>query len=195
VEGIAGTNTAVATFVRRLKPATLPVDTRVTDYSYAHGQAYSFPAILQTGTAVLVDASGNLLVRCRCGNPLSYPVLYAVEHCLGCTTGYRLPQPKTAYAYVVYPAPPPVRGQSSVAKPTIVSKGSQHRKRKKPPRERTRTVTVVQTVAVPAQTSVLTTTVPSTVTQFETRILTIPHVIYQTRTVIRTVTEVATHAG
>lgn len=177
VEGIPDNEAAVASFVRSLKPRMLSSDTRVTDYSYAPGppgqpgHAYSFQAILQARTAVLVDPSGNPVTRCLCGNPLSYAIFYAEEHCVGCTSGYRLPTP--AIAYTVY-----------ATRPTVVTKRRDHHKRGKPPPRRTRTVTVV---AGP------TTTVPSTVT----RIVTVPitHVIYQTQTVISTVTEVATHAG
>ncbi|MEV6104821.1 DUF6777 domain-containing protein [Streptomyces sp. NPDC051940] len=67
----------VPAYLRSLTPVQLRADTRVTNHGYQNGQATSYQAILQAGTAVLVDARGVPRVRCACGNPLTPPV--AVE--------------------------------------------------------------------------------------------------------------------
>ncbi|GGT13149.1 hypothetical protein GCM10014713_02050 [Streptomyces purpureus] len=65
---------AVADWLRGLTPVTLRVDTRVTGHGYRDGAATSYQAVLQAGTAVLVDQYGTPRVRCACGNPLRSPV-------------------------------------------------------------------------------------------------------------------------
>ncbi|MFD7868654.1 DUF6777 domain-containing protein [Streptomyces sp. NPDC059783] len=60
----------VAGFLRGLTPVVLRADTRVTDHGFRDGAATAFPAVLQGGTAVLVDGRGLPRVRCACGNPL-----------------------------------------------------------------------------------------------------------------------------
>ncbi|MFF8475523.1 DUF6777 domain-containing protein [Streptomyces sp. NPDC015414] len=61
-------------FLRSLTPVTLRADTRVTNHGYRDGRATGFQAVLQAGTAVLVDGHGVPRVRCACGNPLTPPV-------------------------------------------------------------------------------------------------------------------------
>jgi len=63
----------IPTYVRGLIPNTLASDTRVTNHTFANGRAVGFQAVLQAGTAVLVDTYGKPVVRCRCGNPLLEP--------------------------------------------------------------------------------------------------------------------------
>ncbi|WP_253659641.1 DUF6777 domain-containing protein [Williamsia maris] len=58
-------------YLDSLTPVVLTSDTWVTNHSYAGGEATPFQAILQTGTAVLVDDAGVPRVRCSCGNPLA----------------------------------------------------------------------------------------------------------------------------
>lgn len=53
-----------------LTPLVLAHDTAVTNSAYDEGTARTFQAILQAGTAVLVDGSGTPRVKCSCGNPL-----------------------------------------------------------------------------------------------------------------------------
>ncbi|WP_338900027.1 DUF6777 domain-containing protein [Streptomyces sp. TG1A-60] len=60
--------------LRSLTPVQLRVDTRVTNHGYRDGAATSYQAVLQAGTAVLVDDRGVPRVRCACGNPLKPPV-------------------------------------------------------------------------------------------------------------------------
>lgn len=61
-------------FVATLTPLLLRNDIRVTNHDYANGHAVARQAVLQAGTAVLVDPNGVPRVRCSCGNPLADPV-------------------------------------------------------------------------------------------------------------------------
>lgn len=72
VEGIAPSG--VPAYLRALTPARLRLDTRVTNHGYENGSATSYQAVLQAGTAVLIDDRGVPRVRCACGNPLLPPV-------------------------------------------------------------------------------------------------------------------------
>jgi len=110
VLGIEPTAGAVTRYIRRLRPVTLTRDTRVTNHSFVGGRAVAFQAILQAGTAVLVDDSGKPVVRCRCGNPLLEPLPIEEAKCLACPADYRPPPPCSDYAdcYRRYPHPPPV---------------------------------------------------------------------------------------
>ncbi|MFF9060441.1 DUF6777 domain-containing protein [Streptomyces sp. NPDC014882] len=64
----------VPAYLRSLTPVQLRMDTRVTNHGYRDGAATSYQAVLQSGTAVLVDGRGVPRVRCACGNPLTPPV-------------------------------------------------------------------------------------------------------------------------
>ncbi|MCU1450170.1 MAG: hypothetical protein JWP02_2340, partial [Acidimicrobiales bacterium] len=64
----------IASYLNSLTPVILQSDTRVTNHGFKNGQATSFQAVLQAGTAVLVDNYGIPRVRCACGNPLTPPV-------------------------------------------------------------------------------------------------------------------------
>ncbi len=65
---------SVPAYLRSLTPVQLRVDTRVTDHGYRNGAATNYQAVLQSGTAVLVDGHGVPRVRCVSGNPLTPPV-------------------------------------------------------------------------------------------------------------------------
>ncbi|WUG85049.1 hypothetical protein OHU74_03865 [Streptomyces sp. NBC_00454] len=65
---------AVPGYLRSLTPVQLRMDTRVTNHGYRDGRATAYQAVLQAGTAVLVDDRGVPRVRCACGNPLGSPV-------------------------------------------------------------------------------------------------------------------------
>jgi hypothetical protein len=72
--GVLGISTAdIATYVKGLTPILLTRDTRVTNHGYANGRATTVPAVLQAGTAVMVDRNGIPRVKCGCGNPLTEP--------------------------------------------------------------------------------------------------------------------------
>nr|WTB29235.1 hypothetical protein OG781_06775 [Streptomyces sp. NBC_00830] len=66
--------TDVPAYLRALTPVQLRLDTRVTNHGFWDGSATSYQAVLQAGTAVLVDDRGVPRVRCACGNPLLEPV-------------------------------------------------------------------------------------------------------------------------
>ena len=61
---------AIGDLLMDLVPVYLTVDTAVTNHRLEGGSALAFAAVLQAGTAVLVDAHGEPAVRCACGNPL-----------------------------------------------------------------------------------------------------------------------------
>ncbi|MCC5953385.1 MAG: zinc ribbon domain-containing protein [Acidimicrobiia bacterium] len=60
----------IADYVAGLTPVVLRWDTRVMNHGYDNGRATPRPAVLQAGTAVLVDDFGTPRVKCSCGNPL-----------------------------------------------------------------------------------------------------------------------------
>ncbi|WP_416482447.1 DUF6777 domain-containing protein [Streptomyces sp. CL12] len=60
-------------YLRALTPVLLRADTRVTNHGYQGGRTAGYQAVLQAGTAVLVDNRGVPRVRCACGNPLRPP--------------------------------------------------------------------------------------------------------------------------
>ncbi|MFH8496361.1 DUF6777 domain-containing protein [Streptomyces coeruleorubidus] len=72
---VAGVSPAsVPDHLRDLTPVVLRADTRVTNHGFRAGRAAGYQAVLQAGTAVLVDDRGVPRVRCACGNPLRPPV-------------------------------------------------------------------------------------------------------------------------
>ncbi|MEV5356374.1 DUF6777 domain-containing protein [Streptomyces sp. NPDC052693] len=64
---------AVPDYVRALTPVVLRADTRVTGHGHRAGRVAGYQAVLQAGTAVLVDDRGVPRLRCACGNPLRPP--------------------------------------------------------------------------------------------------------------------------
>jgi len=60
-------------FATTLTPVILLWDTAVTDHGYDGSAVYPHPAVLQRGTAVLVDDRGTPVVRCLSGSPLLGP--------------------------------------------------------------------------------------------------------------------------
>ena len=72
VQGISTSD--VPAYIDSLASVVLRDDTRVTNHGYKNGKPTSFHAILQAGTAVLVDNRGVPRARCACGNPLTPPV-------------------------------------------------------------------------------------------------------------------------
>jgi hypothetical protein len=60
-------------YVLGLSPVFLTHDTRLTNYGFKDGAANPSQAVLQTGTAVLVDNRGLPCVRCDSGSPLDEP--------------------------------------------------------------------------------------------------------------------------
>jgi len=76
--GVLGISVAeIPTYVSELTPIVLRSDTYVTNHGFANGRATVIPAVLQAGTAVLVDKYGTPRVKCYCGNPLTPPKTYS----------------------------------------------------------------------------------------------------------------------
>jgi hypothetical protein len=107
--GLEANLEAVSAYIRKLRPVTLTEDTQVTNHSYSGGKANPYQAILQKGTAALVDEKGKPVARCRCGNPLSEPVELEQEvKCINCPPNYQPPPPCDAKCYRPEPSAPPV---------------------------------------------------------------------------------------
>jgi hypothetical protein len=72
--GVLGiTPAAIPSFVNGLTPVILRSDTFVTNHGFVDGHATTVPAVLQAGTAVLVNQFGTPVTKCFCGNPLTPP--------------------------------------------------------------------------------------------------------------------------
>ncbi|WP_234310553.1 MULTISPECIES: DUF6777 domain-containing protein [unclassified Streptomyces] len=95
----------VPAYLRSLTPVQLRMDTWVTNHGYKDGRATSYQAVLQAGTAVLVDDRGVPRARCACGNPLSPPV---PQRTPSKTTGDKWPGYRSSGIVRVTPAPEPV---------------------------------------------------------------------------------------
>lgn len=67
----------IGRYVGSLTPVLVREDTRVTNHGFRDGAATARQAVLQAGTAVLVDDRGLPRVRCACGNPLLEPAATA----------------------------------------------------------------------------------------------------------------------
>lgn len=103
VEGIQPSD--ISGYLGGLTSVVLREDTRVTNHGFSNGQATPYQAVLQAGTAVLVDSQGVPRVRCACGNPLLPP-----KH-QGSSVKYSgIPWPSfhSDAVVVVSPAPSPV---------------------------------------------------------------------------------------
>ncbi|MEU3508895.1 DUF6777 domain-containing protein [Streptomyces longwoodensis] len=102
-EGVAAS--AIPGHLRALTPVVLRADTRVTDHGYRDGRATARQAVLQAGTAVLVDDRGVPRLRCACGNPLRPPTATP-----GAPSPRSLPWPdyRPGQVVVVTPAPRPL---------------------------------------------------------------------------------------
>lgn len=91
-------------YLRGLTSVQLRLDTLVTNHGYEDGRAVPYQAVLQTGTAVLIDEYGVPRVRCACGNPLDRPQVERPEKVVGRTwPGFQAEE-----VVVVVPAPTPV---------------------------------------------------------------------------------------
>lgn len=70
-------------YLATLTPVRLRADTRVTAFSYADGEARPYRAILQAGTAVLIDNRGLPTVDCANSSPLAAPTSLTDPHYAG----------------------------------------------------------------------------------------------------------------
>ena len=96
---------AIPDYVAGLTPLILLGDVRVTNHGFESDTATSFQAVLQSGTAVLVDDLGVPRVKCYSGNPLTAPddVKGTVTY-----TGTAWPSFDAAASLVIAPADQPV---------------------------------------------------------------------------------------
>lgn len=79
----------IRAYIGALTSVVLLRDTRVTNHGFSRGRATPRQAVLQRGTAVLVDEFGVPRARCYCGNPLTPPVALAAPVDVGpAWTGY-----------------------------------------------------------------------------------------------------------
>ncbi|WP_143041406.1 DUF6777 domain-containing protein [Streptomyces indicus] len=69
--GIGAKPKTVKAFVRSLVEVVLANDTLVANHNYKKGKHHRYDAVLEAGTAVLVDGFGVPRVKCNCGNPLA----------------------------------------------------------------------------------------------------------------------------
>ncbi|HUV10145.1 MAG TPA: DUF6777 domain-containing protein, partial [Acidimicrobiia bacterium] len=90
----------IGDFVRSLTSVVLRSDTAVTNHGFSNGRATTIPAVLQAGTAVLVDEFGTPTVKCYCGNPLTKPEQKKVTY-----TGTRWPDFRPPSITYVDPSP------------------------------------------------------------------------------------------
>jgi hypothetical protein len=97
----------IPSFVSTLTAIVLTRDLRVTDHSLVDGRAVPRQAVLQIGTAVLIDVFGSPRVRCASGSPLTAP-----EPVTGTTSyvgaAWGTFEPETIE--IVVPAPEPATG-------------------------------------------------------------------------------------
>ncbi len=96
---------AVPECLRSLTPVQLRTDTRVTNHGFRDGKAMAYQAVLQAGTAVLVDDRGVPRVRCACGNLLLPPV---AQESTPKQTGKAWPGYRASDVVVVEPSSKPV---------------------------------------------------------------------------------------
>lgn len=75
--------TDIPTYVEHLTSVNLGADTRVVNHGFDGTEATPREAVLQRGTAVLVDRRGVPRVKCYCGNPLLEPAVEAEETYVG----------------------------------------------------------------------------------------------------------------
>jgi len=66
-------DTGSAAYLARLTAVRLRADTRFTAYRWSEREAQRYAAVLQSGTAVLIDDHGVPQVRCVDGSPLTAP--------------------------------------------------------------------------------------------------------------------------
>jgi hypothetical protein len=145
----------ISTYVDKLTPVLLRTDTRVTNHGYTNGSATTFQAVLQAGTAVLVDQYGRPTVKCYCGNPLTPPVPESSPTYTGSlwpgfsTTSITIIQQSTTIInqYILYdpntgrlyPQSPgidgkagPYQGGTTTAKPPSTSQGTSGQRQENP---------------------------------------------------------------
>ncbi|MEM7095876.1 MAG: DUF6777 domain-containing protein [Actinomycetota bacterium] len=111
--GQALTPADIGAYIRGLTPVVLTSDTRVTNNGFRNGQPSPRQAVLQKGSAVLVDKNGVPRARCYCGNPLTAPqATTGTPKYMGGTTTWVIP-----VRPVVIGPPQPIIGPSVTPTP------------------------------------------------------------------------------
>ncbi|MEE1757423.1 hypothetical protein PUR26_34015 [Streptomyces sp. SP18CS02] len=136
--------------LRSLTPVNLLLDTRVTNHGFRDGRATEYQAVLQRGTAVLIDGRGVPRVRCACGNPLTEPV---AQRTAPRPRGEPWPGYQPSKTVVVTPAPRPVKvfvlfdteKDEWIAREHGDHTGKRDKETKPPPRPATPSVTELPT--------------------------------------------------
>lgn len=102
VQGISAAE--IDDYLAGLTPVNLGADTRVVNHGFVDGRATPREAVLQRGTAVLVDEHGVPQANCECGNPLAQASVRADEEYVGAAwDGFR-----DDAVVVVDPSPTPI---------------------------------------------------------------------------------------
>jgi hypothetical protein len=167
-------------YVGQLTPVALEADTRVTNHGFLSGQATPRQAVLQKGSAVLIDKFGEPRARCYCGNPLRAPVAQTSTTTFA---GPSWPAFNPGNLQAVTPAPAPVdafvlkddRTGQGINRPAG-SSGAQDTPAPPPPplpEPKDRPAPTITTSSVPSSTVPITTTRPTT-TAVVTRPASIP---------------------
>ena len=63
----------LGTYLRDLTPVFTLQNLNVTMFGFKNGKSYGYDAVLEAGTAILIDDQGMPRARCACGNPLLGP--------------------------------------------------------------------------------------------------------------------------
>ena len=92
-------------YVAGLTSVLLRSDTAVTNHGYIDGHVTTLPAILEAGTAVLINRHGVPVTKCFCGNPLTKPTAFSPAT----YTGKRWPSFSPASVTYIKPAAAPVK--------------------------------------------------------------------------------------
>ncbi len=87
----------IPSYAQSLSPVLLRADTAVTAHGYDAPRYVSYPAVLQAGSAVFVNAFGEPTVKCFNGNPLTQGVQFADASYSGAQWSYFRPG---GYTYV-----------------------------------------------------------------------------------------------
>jgi serine/threonine protein kinase len=103
VQGIPAAD--VPGYISGLTAVALRSDTAVTNHGFRNQEAAPFQAVLQSGTAVLVDLFGVPRAKCYCGNPLLPPQPLQYRY-----SGTPWPDFSPQRITAVTPAAAPVRG-------------------------------------------------------------------------------------
>ncbi|MDQ2708310.1 MAG: hypothetical protein M3Z25_12015 [Actinomycetota bacterium] len=87
----------IPSYAQSLSPVLLRADTAVTAHGYDAPRYVSYPAVLQAGSAVFVNAFGEPTVKCFNGNPMTQGVQFADASYSGAQWSYFRPG---GYTYV-----------------------------------------------------------------------------------------------